>query len=290
MRIEITKANQLDSFQAEDVHSDLTDLIGKSCHNEAGERVRLQATTASHTLTKVVVDCLDPEDVGDLDLELEEQAERLDAVLNVIDEGQRAYGAAAIDCLVWLDPPPGQSTTIGGKQIGEIWTHFKDPPRDPVSHWTQDSIGLDVSHRPGWRLIIQTDHILAPTLDRWDTLWFTRLCQEMIVHLDKVAPQERPMWNIWWPLPDVYMQHINIKFQPNNMQGCASATVGTFMGVMKTLIALFQRLGATPLLFNLVNRGGCHVGVGYLEFGDVPPELELLNPSMTNTTKVSVSR
>ena len=277
MRIMVTKAEPLDSFQAVDMISLLIDLDGKSCTNEDGERVRIQSSQASHTLTKIVVNC-EP-DVG---LQLQDQTARFDAVLEVIAQGQTAYGSAAVTCEVWLWPP---AQSASRRSIGDISSTTATLQPLPVSNWTQDSIILPVTHWPGWRIIVITDHILGPTLDRWDTKWFILLCAETGMDMAESWQQQRPLESFWWPLSDHWLQHITIRFKPSNMQGCAPVTVGGMIGVMKTLISLFERQGARPLRFNIVNSQGCHVGVGWIEFGTVPQQLELINSTIANPTR-----
>lgn len=277
MHILVTKTEPLDSFQAADMTLDLIDLQGKSCINQAGQRVVVQASTASHTLTEVVVLC-EP-NVG---LQLLDQIARFDAVLEVINDGQIAYGPAAVDCEIWLFPP---ASGVSRKRIGKISTQYQTVPPPPVSDWTGDSMRLRVSDSPGWRLRVQTDHILGPTLDRWDTLYFKRLCDYVIRWMRATGPQQRPIGKFWWALPPSSKQHITIKCQPIVVQGCDPTTVGVIIGVMETLLIIFDYYGARPLRFNIVNSQDCQVGVGWMEFGTVPPQLGLTNTTIEGTTE-----
>ena len=274
MRIVVTKQVPLDSFQAVDMKSDLIDLRGKSCVHQDGDRVRFQVAKASHTLTKIAVEC--KPDVG---LNLMAQAARLNAVLEVINEAQKFYTPAAIDCDISLGPP-AQDT--GRTLIGQIDSQIKTSPPVPRSAWTEDTVNLPVSGRPGWRIIVKTDHILGPTLDRWSTLWYAQLCQE-VKEMTLSYPWQQPMWSFQWELPSFWMQHITFKIQAFSVQGCEPSTVRVFTAVMDTLFVLFARQGARPLRFNLVSNQDCHVGVGYMEFGDLPPELQLGNQTTLNT-------
>ncbi len=68
------------------------------------------------------------------------------------------------------------------------------------------------------------------------------------------------------------------------MPGTDLPTDSVLVGVMKTLILLFDDRGARQLQFNLVNNKGGHVGVEYLEYGQVPPRLMVTNATIGDST------
>ncbi|KAL8995678.1 MAG: hypothetical protein Q9169_004648 [Polycauliona sp. 2 TL-2023] len=208
--IRVTKTARLDSVQAVDMISVLNGLHGESCHNAAGDRVSVRTRGAPHTSTKVNVLC---PDVG---LELWDQVELLDAALGLIRDGQRAYGAAAVDCEVWL-----KSSLIPGareRKVGQIQTTHIIPPAPAVHDWHEDS------------------------------------------------------------------KQITIQFYPIDGQGYAPITNNVVIGVMKTLQSLFDRQGARPLTFYVLNNQDRQVGVGWMEFGTVPPQLGLTNTTIGSAT------
>ena len=273
MRFIVTETVPLDTFQAADMKSDLLDLNAKSCVNHLGERVMVQASQALHTLTKVITVC--PEDVG---LELQDHRARLDAVLEVIFIGQTTYGAAAVDGIISLLLP-------AQKNIGEIGTTIWKSPPPAKSGWTTDAIRVPVYDQPGWRIRVQTDHILGPTLDRWDTFWYQKLCGEAIETLERAGPSQQPVTKFWWALDSWYKQHITLKFDPILVQGTNPPTLGVLIGVMISLISVFNDKGARPLRFNLLNDHDGHLGVGYLEFGTIPPRLGFTNTTIGSATE-----
>ena len=81
----------------------------------------------------------------------------------------------------------------------------------------------------------------------------------------------------WIQLDPYWEQKITIRFEPLSVPSAEVATIGVLSNVMATLINVLDHYGARPMTFSVLTNKGDHVGVGYLEFGQLPPQLGVLN-------------
>ncbi len=277
MRIVVDKTTPLDPYQAQDMKIALLDVRTKVCRTDAGERIAIRGSTAAHTLTDAIVFC-DPSVEA-----LEVLIVQLVAALNVIYAGQTLYGPAAVEANLLSHNSP---TVSGGdpKQIGRLGAYFQLIPPAAPHNWDKDSIGLTVHDNPGFRIIVFTNHRSGPTLDKWETEWFRVLCMTAMKWIQDWGTRQDPAEEFWWSLPPEYEHEITIRFEPFRVPGTDLPTDSVLVGVMKTLILLFDDRGARQLQFNLVNNNGGHVGVGYLEYGQVPSQLVVTNATIEGST------
>ncbi len=190
MRIVVDNPTPLDPFQAQDMKVALLDLQTKACRTDAGDRIAVRGSIASHTLTEAVVFC-DPS-IRLLDILIAQLA----AALNVIYNGQALYGSAAVEGRLLSHNSP---TVPGGdpKQIGRLGAYFQPIPPAAPHNWDEDSIGLTVHDYPGFRIIVHTNYRSGPTLDKWETEWFRMLCMTAMKWIQDWRTPQDPAEEFW---------------------------------------------------------------------------------------------
>ena len=244
----------------------LRNLQLEVCTDRQGRRQVIQRAMAVHTWTQIFALC---EDVG---LDLQDQKAKLTAALRVLYEGQEAYGPAAIY---------GQITSLGinPRGIGQVGAHVLNVPPTPRANWPERGLIILRIHASNTlRLRVQTVPA-QPTLDIWNTMWFRKLCEQTQHWLrDQSLPPQTPMRSFWVQLDPYWQQKITVRFEPLNVARTgAVATIEVLVNVMETLMNILDQFGARPMIFSVLNNQGSHIGVGYLEYGEVPPQLGLPN-------------
>ena len=278
LRIRIIKVQPLDPFQAVDMKLALTNLKARVCTNQAGQRTAYSSSQIAHTLTEAFSFC--ESDVG---LGLQAQRAQLVAALQVIWDGQTAYSPAAIhgDVLSINGFVPGRSS----RSIGSLFANIEPIPPKPEHQWDRDSVSLQVYRSPGHRINIQTDPILSPTLDIWNTQWFRTLLNECIGSIAASGnPQRRPH-SFRGVLPPKYMNEIVFSFTASLVPGAEIPTFEVVSNILRTLDYIFAYQGARELKFNLLSDKDGHIGFGYIEF--IKPRVNAGGLTFVNTNDTS---
>ena len=218
-----------------------------------------------HTWTEIFALC------EDQNIDLQDQKAKLTAALRVLHEGQELYGPAAIYCEI-------NSVGINVRHIGQIGAHVLSVPPTPRADWPEvGAIILRIHASETLRLKVQTVSA-HPTLDIWDTMWFRKLCEQTQFWLrGQTLPPETPMRSFWIPLDPYWKQQITIRFEPLGIPRAGVATIGVLTNIMETLISILDYYGARPMIFSILGSEGGYIGLGFLDFGQVPPQLGVLN-------------
>ena len=254
-----------DASQAADIKTALRKLEPKVCTDSQGRRQIVQRSRAAHTWTEIYVLCENER------LDLQDQKAKLTAALRVLYQGQEAYGPAAIHGKI-------ESLGINPGLIGQVGAHVLNVPPTARSDWPEGgTIILRVYASETLLLRVQTVPA-HPTLDIWDTMWYTKLCEQTQYWLrGQYLPPETLMRPFWIQLDPYWKQKITIRFEPLSVPGADVATVQVLDYVMETLISILDHYGARPMIFSVLTIQGDHIGEGHLEFGQVPPQLGALN-------------
>ena len=254
-----------DVSQVAEIKEALLKLRPKVCTDRQGRRQIIQRSRVAHTWTEIFALC---EDEG---FDLQDQKAKLTAALRVLYQGQETYGPAAIYGEI-------NSVGINPRRIGQIGAHVLSVPPTPQADWPEVGvIILRIYASETLRLRVQTVSA-HPTLDVWDTMWFRKLCEQTQFWLrDQVLPPQTPMRSFWIQLDPYWKQQITIRFEPLNIQRGEVATIEVLTNIMQTLISILDYYGARPMIFSVLSNEGGYIGVGYLEFGQLPPQLGVLN-------------
>ena len=207
---------------------------------------------------------------------------RLAAALQGIWEGQTAYTPAAIygEVITNERVDPGEPP----QQVGKLWANIQAIPPTPEHQWSRDSFSLQVSGLLGRRINIQTDPILSPTLDIWNTRWFRDFLKKAIVDIQKTGTPQRPVRTYRVVLPP---NDIVFLFTSSMVPGTEVPTFEDISNVLRTLDSIFEYQGARQLKFNLVDDKDGHIGVGYMEF--IRPRVNALDLVPVNTSSTSAA-
>ena len=272
------KVQHLDSFQAVDMKLALANLKPRVCTNQAGQRTTYSSIKIAHTLTEAFSFC--ETDVG---LGLQAQRAQLVAALQVILDGQTAYSPAAIhgDVMSIGGFVPGRSS----RSIGSLFANIEPIPPTPEHQWDRDSVSLQVYRSPGHHINIQTDPILSPTLDIWNTKWFKSLLDECIDSFEISGTPQKRVRSFRGVLPPIYMNEIEFSFTASLVPGAEIPTFEVVAKVLRTLDYIFAYQGARELKFNLLNDQDGPIGFGYIEF--IKPKVNARGLTLVNTSDSS---
>ena len=251
-----------DASQAADIKKALLKLQPKVCADRQGRRQTIQRSRVAHTWTEIFALC---EDQG---FDLLDQKAKLTAAIHVLYRGQEAFGPAAIYGEI-------NSLGVNPRRIGQIGAHILNVPPTARSDWPAGGmIILRIYGSNTLRLKVQTVPA-HPPLDIWDTMWFRKLCEQTQVWLmDQALPPQTPMRSFWIQLDPYWKQKITIRFEPPSVRtGAEVATIEVLINAMETLMSILDYYGARPMMFSVLTDEGGQIGVGYLEFGQVPPQL-----------------
>lgn len=254
-----------DASQAADIKKALLKVQPKVCTDQQGQRQIIQRSRVAHTWTEIFALC---ENEG---FDLGDQKAKLSAALRVLYQGQEAYGPAAIYGEV-------KSLGVNPRRIGQIGAHVLNVPPTARSDWPEGGmIILRIHASNTLRLRVQTVPA-HPALDIWDTMWFSKLCEQTQYWLrSQTLPPQTPMRSFWIQLDPYWKQKITIRFEPSSVPRAQVATIEVLDNVMETLISTLDYYGARPMIFSVLTNDGDDIGVGYLELGQVPPQLGILN-------------
>lgn len=283
MFIRVTRVKFLDSFQAVDMKLALINLKGTVCSNHFGQRIHVAKSQIAHTLTEACVSC-----EADFGISLQFQKATLIAALQVIWEGQTAYGPAEIQADVMTNEAvaPGQPP----RRLGKLWGSTIQIPATPEHYWDRSSFSLKLDGLPGHRISLQTDPILSPTLDIWNTKWFRDLLERTVHQIRDVGRPQTRINSYEVELPPQYMQHIRFSFFSSKVPGTELPTYEVLSSLMITLNNLFKYQGARELKFTLVNDKDGPIAYGHMEFRRPRVNglgLALINASDTSAAKTS---
>lgn len=263
-----------DASQATDMTTDLFTVEGRTCFHEGGGRMAFTEVKAPRTWTEMIAFC------GEVsDLHLQDQHRILAAAYRVLLEGQTAYGAAALNRSI-------RSST--SQLLGQFWTQLLPVPKKPYveTDWPKDSLRLRVPDQPGLRMQLDTDHILGPTEDIWGSYWFHQLCNEAFRILTRTPGSPNlPVGTFSHQLSLDTLQEMNFRFIPLNVPGAQIVTRGMLLDVLKGLVIVYNEFGARPLRLSLLNDKDGHIGVGYVEYGRLPPQLGSANATAGDSTE-----
>ena len=278
LRIRIIKVQPLDPFQAVDMKLALTNLKARVCTNQAGQRTAYSSSKIAHTLTEAFSFCESGVGLG-----LQAQRAQMAAALQVIWDGQTAYSPAAIhgDVLSIGGFVPGRSS----RSIGSLFANIQPIPPAPEHQWDRDSVSLQVYRSPGHRINIQTDPILSPTLDIWNTQWFRSLLNRCIGFIAKSGNPQMRLRSYRGVLPPEYMNEIVFSFTASLVPGAEVPTFEILTNILKTLDYIFTYQGARQLKFNLLNDHDGQIGFGYIEF--IQPTADGVGLTLVNTSDTS---
>ena len=173
---------------------------------------------------------------------------------------------------------PSQTSALPGHGIGHIGARVLNVPPTARSDWPEGgTVVLRIHESNTLRLQIETVQA-HPALDNWDTLWFRKLCEQTHDWLrGQTLPPQTAMRSFWFQLDPFWKQKITIRFEPLIIPRVEVATIQVLTNVMETLINALNYYGARPMVFSVLTNAGAHIGVGWLEFGQVPPQLGGLN-------------
>jgi len=266
-----------DASQEEDMKTDLLAVEGRVCFRQEGGRALYTNVKAPHTWTEVNALCDEVQG-----LHLQDQHRLLAAAYRVLLEGQTVYGAAAFN-----------GTFLSCAQNpcrvrGQFWTKLLPVPKKPFveTGWPKDSIRLKVPDQPGLRMQADSDHILGPTEDIWGSYWFNQVCLDTYLKIMRMPGSPNlPVGTFSHQLSPDTLQSINFRFIPLNVPGAQIVTRAMLLDVVKGLVAVYNDFGARPLRFSVLNDKDGHIGVGYVEYGQLPPQLRLANATAGDSTE-----
>ena len=132
---------------------------------------------------------------------------------------------------------------------------------------------------------IQTDPILSPTLDIWNTQWFRSLLNECIGSFEKSRTPQKRLRSFRGVLPPKYMNDIMFAFTASLVPEAEVPTFELLSNILRTLDYIFAYQGARALRFNLLNDNDGHIGFGYMEF--IQPKANGMGLTLVNTSDTS---